>query len=60
MTPEIIKLLACPQCQQALTLDQAKKHLICQAQQVSYPIINGIPALLPEMAQPLITPTTSE
>lgn len=56
MNTETVKLLACPLCQQVLMLDKEKQLLICHSQQLSYPIINGIPALLPEMAKPINQP----
>ena len=53
MKQQVISLLACPHCHQALTLDAQQQRFICQHEQLAYPIIHGIPALLPENAEPL-------
>lgn len=60
MKQQVISMLACPHCHQALTFDAAQQRFICQNEQLAYPIVNGIPALLPENAVSLATiPTTN-
>jgi uncharacterized protein YbaR (Trm112 family) len=47
LQPAIQQLLACPTCRGALDLEPVKKHLRCISCQHRYPIIDGIPVLLP-------------
>ncbi|UZD16147.1 Trm112 family protein [Gallibacterium anatis] len=50
MKQKVINMLACPYCHQPLSLDEQQQRLICENEQLAYPIVNGIPALLPENA----------
>lgn len=50
MKQKVISMLACPHCHQPLSLDEQQQRLICENEQLAYPIVNGIPALLPENA----------
>ena len=50
MKQKMISMLACPHCHQPLLLDEQQQRLICENEQFAYPIMNGIPALLPENA----------
>ncbi len=55
MKKELIKILCCPTCKGELTLELEKEEneeivsgsFTCTRCQVSYPIIDGIPDLLP-------------
>lgn len=49
---ELLDVLACPQCKSDLTLSGDEKGLICESCKVSYPIRDGIPALLIEEGRP--------
>jgi uncharacterized protein YbaR (Trm112 family) len=44
MTPELLKILACPACKGELKLE--KEKLVCLNCKKIYPIKNGIPVLL--------------
>ena len=48
--PAILDQLACPACKGNLHLDDAR--LICASCRRAYPIVDGIPALIVERAQP--------
>ncbi len=60
MKQKVISMLACPHCHQPLSFDAEQQRFICQNEQLAYPVINGIPALLPENAVPLTSPSISE
>lgn len=53
MNEKILNALACPRSGQPLEWDRANGRLINRTEKLFYPIINGIPVLLPEQAQPL-------
>jgi uncharacterized protein len=50
MDPKLLEILACPRSKQPLTLGQGGQYLICEAEGVAYPIIDGIPYLLESSA----------
>ena len=45
------QMLACPNCNGSLVVKD--ESLICEKEQLIYPIINGISVLLPELGEPL-------
>ena len=45
-------LLACPRCRGPLT-ETAAGDLLCRTEGWVFPVIDGIPMLLPEQGQPL-------
>jgi len=46
ISKELLEILACPVCKQSLKLKG--KKLICQKCGREFPIVNGIPNMLPE------------
>jgi len=50
---ELLAILACPRCQQRVTLTDDGRGLVCQACHIAYPIRNGVPVMLPEESVPL-------
>lgn len=50
MNNALLDIVACPQCHGRLTYDKASQRFICQFEQLAYPIVEGIPVLLPEQA----------
>ncbi|VFP88437.1 Trm112 family protein [Candidatus Erwinia haradaeae] len=55
MDPNFLDILACPHCYQRLELysNQNGLELICQIDQLIYPIQDGIPVLLKKTARHL-------
>ena len=51
---EALALLACPICEAHAPLKQLGGYLVCTADGTGFPIVGGIPQLLPESA---IAPT---
>ena len=45
---EFIKILACPTCKGALYHQHDGSSLRCKPCNIEYPVIDGIPVLLPE------------
>jgi uncharacterized protein YbaR (Trm112 family) len=64
LAPELLEILACPNCHGALAVDHERDELVCLAADcgLAYPVRNGIPVLLIDEARrpdaPL--PTDSE
>jgi len=56
MDTHFLKLLVCPLCNSPLRHDQSEQELICQYDQLAYPIRNGIPIMLKEEARALSQP----
>lgn len=51
MDKKILDILVCPQCKGELTLDKSANELICEFDQLAYPIEDGIPVMLVEEAR---------
>jgi uncharacterized protein len=60
LAPELLEILACPNCHGALAVDHDRDELVCVAADcgLAYPVRNGIPVLLidearrPALAEP--------
>ena len=50
MDPKLLEILACPRSKQPLTLGKGGQYLICEAEGVAYPIVDGIPYLIESSA----------
>ena len=46
MDKRLLDILVCPICKSSLQHDAEKNELICQADQLAYPIRDGIPVML--------------
>lgn len=53
LNPELLKILACPQCKQPVTLSEDQAWLLCPPCGLRYPIQDDIPIMLVDEAQPL-------
>ncbi|MBU3724238.1 MAG: Trm112 family protein [Burkholderiaceae bacterium] len=53
MDSKLLEILACPRSKQPLKLGKGGHYLICESEQIAYPIIDGIPYLLESSAIPL-------
>ena len=52
ISPELLEVLACPKCKQKVDLDEESSALVCQTDRLRYPIVDGIPVMLIDEAQP--------
>lgn len=57
--PTLLALLACPRCPSRPGLVTDLDHLRCPVCGARYPVVNGIPHLLPESAEPETSEPTS-
>ena len=53
LDPTLIEILACPKCKGALVLRAEDGSLICKICQLAYPVVDDIPNLIIDDAQPL-------
>jgi uncharacterized protein YbaR (Trm112 family) len=53
ISPELLQVLACPKCKQKIDLSDDGRSLICKTDRLRYPIVDGIPVMLVEEAEPL-------
>lgn len=53
LSPDLLEILACPQCKQPVELSADGAWLVCASCGVRYPVQDDIPIMLPEEAQPL-------
>ena len=51
--PELLEILACPQCKGDIRLSPSQDGLICDRCQLVYEIRDGIPIMLIDEAKPL-------
>lgn len=51
LSSELVKILTCPVTGEKLIYDKKKKILISESAGLMYPIIDGIPMLLPDKAK---------
>ena len=50
---ELLDILVCPVSKGKLEYDEKEDVLICRESRLKYPIIDGIPVMLPERAERL-------
>ena len=50
ISPELLEVIACPQCKGDLELTAAQDWFVCHACQLKYPIRDDIPIMLIEEA----------
>ncbi|ACQ67002.1 hypothetical protein BJP41_01040 [Candidatus Williamhamiltonella defendens] len=53
MDHHLLEIIACPICNGKLHFDKKNLELICQTDELAYPISNGIPVLLESHARDL-------
>ncbi len=53
LDPSLLEILACPLCRGDLTWVEADDELVCAACAKAYPVLDGIPDLLPESGRKL-------
>jgi len=53
LAPELLEILACPNCHGSLAVDHDRDELVCTAPGcgLAYPVRNGIPVLLIDEAR---------
>ena len=58
LAPELLEILACPNCHASLAVDHEREELVCTATDcaLAYPVRDGIPVLLIDEARRPETP----
>ncbi|MCW7537764.1 Trm112 family protein [Aquabacterium sp. A7-Y] len=56
MDTRLLELLVCPVCKGPLEHDRQARELICRADQLAYPVRDGIPVMLESEARELDAP----
>ena len=51
--PDLLAILACPQCKEKVIEDKKRKVLLCPVCKLQYEIQGGIPVMLLENAKPI-------
>lgn len=57
MDKKTLSILVCPKCQSKLEFDKSAQELICESDQLAYPVKDGIPVMLVEEARSLTEKT---
>ena len=52
MNKKLLSILVCPQCKGPLRYLSRQKELVCEHDQLAYPVRNGFPVLLVSDARP--------
>ncbi|WP_417761138.1 Trm112 family protein [Shewanella sp.] len=53
---KLLDIVACPVCKSKLEYNKEQQQLVCKADRLVYPIVDGIPVLLAERAENLQQP----
>ncbi len=53
MDAKLLDILVCPLCKSPLLYRKAEQELICKADQLAYPVKDGIPVMLADEARAL-------
>ncbi len=51
--PKLLEVLVCPLTRTTLRYDQARQELVSRAAGLAFPILDGIPVMLPDQARTL-------
>lgn len=51
MDSRLLEILACPVCKGELIYDKTRQELLCHADKLAFPIEEGIPMMLENMAR---------
>lgn len=53
LSPELLEILACPQCKDRVVPDAKCEFVICERCKIKYPVREDIPIMLVDEAVPL-------
>ncbi|MBF0620407.1 MAG: Trm112 family protein [Magnetococcales bacterium] len=51
MDKKLLEMLVCPQCKGTLSLDRQAQELVCEKEQLAFPIRDDIPVMLIDEAR---------
>lgn len=52
LDPELLAMLVCPVCREAVTEEEAEDRLVCSGCGRAYPVRDGIPDMVVEVDEP--------
>ncbi len=52
ISADLLEVLACPKCKRKVELSEDGKTLTCETDRLRYPVVDGIPVMLIEEAEP--------
>jgi uncharacterized protein len=52
ISADLLEVLACPKCKQKVEVSEDGSALLCENDRLRYPVVDGIPVMLVEEAQP--------
>ncbi len=53
MDPKLLEILVCPLCKGPLVLKKEAGELVCKADRLAFPVTDGIPVMLEDLARTL-------
>ena len=53
MDPKLLEILVCPLCKGPLALKKEAGELVCKADRLAFPVTDGIPVMLEDLARTL-------
>lgn len=53
LNANLLAIVACPSCKGKLVWNKPRTELVCRGEQLAYPVMDGIPALLADEAREL-------
>lgn len=53
LSPDLLEILACPQCKQPIRAERENTVLVCDQCRLAYPVRDGIPVMLIDEAESL-------
>ena len=53
MDPKLLEILVCPLCKGPLVFKKDAGELICKADRLAFPVTDGIPVMLEDLARTL-------
>jgi uncharacterized protein YbaR (Trm112 family) len=51
--PKLLEILVCPLCKGPLALKKEAGELVCKADRLAFPVTDGIPVMLEDLARTL-------
>jgi uncharacterized protein YbaR (Trm112 family) len=51
--PKLLEILVCPLCKGPLALKREAGELVCKADRLAFPVTDGIPVMLEDLARTL-------
>ena len=60
LNANLLAIVTCPSCKGKLVWNTPRTELVCRGEQLAYPVVDGIPALLADAAREITTDELAE